>query len=290
MLKSYCHLCILGFAVIVLVLSGHTAIAQSLAERGNYLVNVIGACGNCHTPREKGQLDNSRELSGGFQTFDEPWFQVKGSNLTPDPDTGLGKWSATDIKRALLEGVRPNGVHLAPVMPFALYRTMTPADVDAIVAYLRGLKPIRNEVPTPLYKMETSKEEYPDAARPITEADMASPVKRGAYLAAIGHCMHCHSRRSTDVMPDYKGAWGAGGRVFTSPAGEAKTANISSDKTHGLGAWTDIEIKRSLTDGVSRDGRRLKPPMVGYAAYWSKLRTEDLDALVAWIRSIPPTQ
>lgn len=276
--------------MVAFALAGQSASGQSLADRGDYLVNVIGACGNCHTPREKGQPDLSRELSGGFQTFDEPWFRVKGSNLTPDPETGLGKWSDEQIKRALLDGVRPNGTHLAPVMPYALYRVMSAGDVDAIVAYLRRLKPIRSEVPTPVYKKEAPPEAYPDAARPMSQAELASPVKRGAYLAAVGHCMHCHSRRSTDVMPDYVAAWGAGGRVFKSPAGEAKASNISSHKTSGLGAWSDAEIKRALTEGVSRDGRKLKPPMVGYAAYWRKLKAEDLDALVAWMRSIPPVE
>jgi hypothetical protein len=124
----------------------------------------------------------------------------------------------------------------------------------------------------------------------MSEAELKTPVKRGAYLAAIGHCMHCHSRRSTDVMPDYVAAWGAGGRVFKSPAGEVKASNISSHKTSGLGAWSDAEIKRALTEGVSRDGRKLKPPMVGYAAYWRKLKPDDLDALVAWMRTIPPVE
>lgn len=290
MLESYRSFRILVAAMVAFALAGQSASGQSLADRGDYLVNVIGACGNCHTPREKGQPDLSRELSGGFQTFDEPWFRVKGSNLTPDPETGLGKWSDEQIKRALLDGVRPNGTHLAPVMPYALYRVMSAGDVDAIVAYLRRLKPIRSEVPTPVYKKEAPPEAYPDAARPMSQAELASPVKRGAYLAAVDHCMHCHSRRSTDVMPDYVAAWGAGGRVFKSPAGEAKASNISSHKTSGLGAWSDAEIKRALTEGVSRDGRKLKPPMVGYAAYWRKLKAEDLDALVAWMRSIPPVE
>ena len=87
-----------------------SAVAQSPVERGGYLVNTIGACSNCHTPRlppPGGGPNLELRLSGGFQTFNEPFFTVKGSNLTSDRDTGLGAWSEADIKRALTEGVRP---------------------------------------------------------------------------------------------------------------------------------------------------------------------------------------
>lgn len=264
--------------------------AAGLRERGDYLVNVIGACGNCHTPREKGQTDLSRQLSGGFQTFDEPWFRVKGANLTPDPETGLGKWSDADIKRAMIEGKRPNGSPLAPVMPFPLYGMMTSSDLDATVAYLRSVPAIRNPVQAPEYRKEAFNVSYPDSARPMTEEELRNPVKRGAYLAGLGHCMACHARRHIDSPPDFKGAWGAGGREFSSPAGKVIAGNISQHKEKGLGAWSDAEIRRSMTDGVSRDGRKLKPPMLDYAGYWKKLAPDDLDALVAWMRSIPPVE
>ena len=278
-------------AVVMVVVS--PAMAQTdpaLLARGDYLVNVIGACGNCHTPREKGQPDLTKQLSGGFQTFDEPWFRVKGANLTPDPETGLGRWSDAEIKSALLEGKRPNGTPIAPIMPFPLYRSMTPRDLDAIVAYLRSVPAIKNQVQAPEYRKEAFNVPYPDAIRQATDEELKQPVKRGAYLAALGHCMACHARRSVDAPPDFKGSWGAGGREFVSPAGKVTAANISSHKEKGLGAWTDAEIKRSLTEGVSRDGRRLKPPMLEYAGYWKSLMPEDLDALVAWLRSIPPIE
>lgn len=280
-------------SVAALVFAALPALAQTdpaLLARGDYLVNVIGACGNCHTPREKGQPDLSKQLSGGFQTFDEPWFKVKGANLTPDPETGLGRWSDADIKRALLDGKRPNGSPIAPIMPFALYRSMTPRDLDAIVAYLRSVPAIKNQVPTPEYRSEAFSVAYPEAVKPATEEELKQPTKRGAYLAALGHCMACHARRSVDTPPDFKGAWGAGGREFVSPAGKVVAANISSHKEKGLGAWSDAEIRRALTEGVSRDGRRFKPPMLEYAGYWKNLTGPDLDALVAWVRAIPAVE
>src|SRR3954467_13399879 len=94
-------------AAAFLTVSG-PGVAPTPVERGSYLVNSILTCGNCHTPRGPGGvIDMGKQLSGGPQTFDEPTFTVKGANITPDPETGIGKWSGDDIKRAMLEGKRP---------------------------------------------------------------------------------------------------------------------------------------------------------------------------------------
>jgi mono/diheme cytochrome c family protein len=119
-----------------------------LAERGNYLVNTIMACGNCHSPREaNGQLILEKAFSGGL-TFNTPAFVATAPNITPDPETGIGSWSDAEIKRALVEGMRPNhgrlaGVPLAAIMPANFYKALLPDDLDAIVAYLRTVKPVR---------------------------------------------------------------------------------------------------------------------------------------------------
>ncbi len=122
--------------------------AQTLLERGSYLVNGIMTCNHCHTPKDKagGNPIMERQFSGGAQRFNEIPFSATGSNITPDRETGIGNWSDADIKRALTEGVRPNGVQLATTMPYPLYKVLTPRDLDAVVAYMRSVAPIRNEV------------------------------------------------------------------------------------------------------------------------------------------------
>lgn len=267
------------------------AVAQETQlDRGSYLVNNIGACGNCHTPREKGVPDLSKRLSGGFQTFTEPWFVLKGSNITPDPETGIGRWSVADLKRGLIEGIRPSGTPLAPIMPFPFFNVLTTGDLDAMVAYLRSLPAIRNEVQPPVYKATAPKEAVPGAERAMTEDELRDPVKRGFYLASLAHCMACHSRRSEDEPPDFKNAWGAGGRIFRGGFGESVAANISAHKTKGIGAWSDAEVRRALVEGVSRDGRKLKPPMLDYVAYYKTWSDADMTALIAWMRAIPPVE
>src|SRR5262249_18861514 len=159
----------------------------------------------------------------------------------------------------LTEGVRPNGVPLALVMPYPFYKALTPRDLDAIVAYLRSVPAIRNEVQTPNYKAAQAPEVFPGAEKPMTEDALNDPVKRGFYLATMSHCMACHARRSEAEPADFKNAYGKGGREFKGPWGVSVTSNITSHKTSGLGAWTDAEIKRALTEGISKDGRKLKP-------------------------------
>ncbi|HEY2137002.1 MAG TPA: c-type cytochrome [Xanthobacteraceae bacterium] len=272
----------------VIVAAGIAA-AQTPHQRGSYLVNSIGACGNCHTPRQQGVPDLTKQLSGGFQTFDEPWFTVKGANITPDKETGIGNWDDADLRKVLLTGVRPNLTPLAPVMPYLFYRVMMPSDIDAIMAYLRSVPPIRNEVQPPTYKVSLVGAWRNGADRPMTADDLKDPVKRGLYLSSIAHCMACHSRASEAVPFDLKNNYGRGGREFRGPWGVSVTANISSS-AKGLGAWTDGEIRRALTEGESRDGHRLKPPMVDYVAYYKTWTPDDMDALIAWIRTIPPIE
>src|SRR5579862_8297337 len=121
-------------ALFVAVLAfGGAALAETPVERGSYLVNAIMTCGNCHSP--KGPLDvvAGKDFSGGLR-FNEPPFDVTAPNITQDKDTGIGKWSAADIKKLLVDNVRPSGVPLV-VMPTGFYDIITAGDLDAIVAY-----------------------------------------------------------------------------------------------------------------------------------------------------------
>lgn len=263
------------------------AAAETLLERGDYLVNHLMSCGNCHSPRGPGAA--ARALSGGVQVFDEPWFRVKGANITPDRETGIGAWSDADIKRAIAEGVRPNGTPLAETMPSAFFRILTPRDLDAVVAYLRSVPPVHSEVMAPVYKAATPPSPaYPPAARRFSDADLADPKQRGIYLSTIAHCMACHARTSEAAPADYRKTLGKGGRVFKGPWGETRSANITSSRTAGIGSWSDADLRRALTDGVTPDGRKLRPPMIDHVADYRTWNAADLDALVAWVRTIPP--
>jgi mono/diheme cytochrome c family protein len=262
--------------------------AETPIERGNYLVNAVMVCDGCHTPRGPGGLDMERRFSGGSIIWDTPAYIVRGSNITSDRDTGIGAWSEEDIKRLLTQGVRPNGVSVAPQMPYGFYRILTPGDLDAIAMYLKTVKPVRNEVPPPVYKAAAYSVPLPGAETSIGDTVPVDPVKRGFYLATLAHCMECHSRRP-DGVQDFKNWWGKGGYEMKGPFGSVIVSNISSHMEKGVGALTDADLKRALTEGIGRDGRVLKVPMARQR-FFSKMTEQDLNAIIAWVRTIPPIE
>jgi hypothetical protein len=83
-----------------------------------------------------------KQLSGGPQEWDRPTYKVRGANITPDKETGIGNWSEADIKRAITNGTRPNGTPLAPIMPYSFYKVFTASDLDAVVAYVQSVAPV----------------------------------------------------------------------------------------------------------------------------------------------------
>jgi len=258
--------------------------AQSdLVKRGDYLVNGILTCGNCHSPKGPQGDIAGKHFSGGL-SWDEPPFKVTAPNITQDKETGIGKWSDADIKKVLRTGIRPNGVHVAMVMPTGFYHIMTDGDLNAIVAYLKTLKPIKNKVADPIYKMPQAEHVFPGGEKPYTAAMMKDKVKKGYYLATIAHCMECHTPM-VKGQHNWAADLGRGGFEFPGPWGVSVSRNITSSKTKGIGGWTDAEIKRAITTGVSKDGSHLKPPM-GFH-YYATLTPGDLDAIVAYLRTVP---
>lgn len=277
-----------------------SAVAQgSPLERGRYLVTTIMACGNCHTPKDaQGQAIPGKELAGGGVGFDIPPFAGVAANITPDKETGIGAWSEAEIKRAITHGDRPDhgplaGKPLAVPMAANFFKAILPSDLDAIVAYLRSLPPVRNVLPTPLYRGPVRREAFALADRGFTELDMQDKVRRGAYLATIGHCLECHTPVENGAL-QFDIALGAGGRPFLPSFVKglperwtgAVSRNLTSHPEMGLGAWSNAEIKRAIGQGVGRGGRRLQEPMA--FAWYAGIRDEDLDAIVAYLRTLAP--
>jgi mono/diheme cytochrome c family protein len=270
----------LGLMAVVAVSA--TASAQNAVQRGDYLVNTIMTCGNCHTPKGPPAAIAGKDFSGGLN-WDEPPFKVTAPNITPDKDTGIGNWSAAEIRKSLIDGVRPNGVPLAPIMPSSFYAILTPGDADAIVTYLQSLKPVSNKVPDPIYKLPFSLHRFPGTEKPMAAADMADKVKHGFYLVSIGHCLECHTPMTKGRLELDK--IGKGGREFPGPWGTSVSRNITPSKTAGIGDWTDAEIKRAITEGKRKDGSPMKPPM-GYG-YYARMTDSDLNDVIAYLRTLP---
>jgi mono/diheme cytochrome c family protein len=275
-----------GFAALVIgvALAGTAGAQSDLVKRGDYLVNGILTCGNCHTPKGPTGDIMDKAFSGGL-SWDDPPFKVTAPNITQDKETGIGNYTDGELKQLMRKGIKRNGAPAAMVMPSGFYEIMTDDDLSAVIAYLRTIKPIKNAVPDPIYKMAQGHPIPPGGESPYTEAMLSDNVKRGFYVATIAHCMECH----TPMGPrgrEFANNLGAGGFEFRGPWGVSVARNITSGKTKGIGDWTDDEIKRAITQGVSKDGSKLKPPM-GFH-YYANVSAADLDAIVAYLHTVPP--
>ena len=252
-------------------------------ERGTYLMNSIVACGNCHVQRDKGKPLFDRGLSGGM-VFDEEPFKAFASNITPDAETGIGKWNAAQLIRSIREGIRPDGSLIGPPMPIAFYRGMSDDDVKAIVAYLRAQPPVKNSVPKSEYRIKLPASYGPPIDKKVVAPSPKERVKYGAYLAgALGHCMECHTPW-VKGHPDMK-QLGAGGNPFKGPWGVSVSRNLTPHQS-GLKGWNDTEIARATREGVRKDGSPLRPPMA--YGWYKNINDEDMTALVAYLRSLKP--
>lgn len=255
---------------------------QTPLERGRYLMNSIVACGNCHTPIGPQGPVAGQELAGRLLA-DEPPFTAYASNITPDPETGIGRWTDDQIVAAIREGRRPDGSIIGPPMPIELYRGMADEDVRAIVAYLRAVPAVRNAVPRSVYRIPLPPSYGPPVGT-VARPDPAQKLAWGAYLAGpLGHCTDCHSARLPTGAPDLEKGLGAGGMAFAGPWGISHAANLTPT---GLSRWSDDQVKQMITTGNRPDGSRMNPPM-GYGFY-RNISAADLDALVAYLRTLPP--
>lgn len=276
-----------GFVSLCLVLAAALpAVAQTAVERGRYLVEVLGACGNCHTPKGPTGDVPGKHLAGGFQ-LDDAFGTWVTPNITPDPDTGLGRWTDEEVVRAIREGRGRDGKTLGPPMPFDLYRRLADSDVQAIVAYLRTVAPVRNAVPRSRYTIPLPPAYGPPVGM-VPDPPRQDPVKYGEYLAGpVAHCMECHTPFLPDGRPDLTRP-GAGGLAFRGPWGVSYAANLTPDQDTGLGRAKDGDIIAALYGG-RRDGGRVLPPMPTQH-YVQGIAEPDLQAIIAYLRSLPPVQ
>lgn len=258
---------------------------DAMIKRGEYLINGPVACANCHTPRNPDfSFQAGMDFAGGFKIVDMA-FEVYSANITPDKETGIGNWTDDQIITALREGKDKDGKVIFPPMPIPTYNKMADEDVKAIVAYLHTLKPIS-------HKVDESKWNMPQQAMPPAQGLAAPPktdkVAYGGYIVnSLAHCFECHSSRGANGAPDFVNHLGAGGFDITlAPGMEVQTANITSDPETGIGKWSDADIKKAITQGMTPTGGHLSPPMP--YPFFKNMTDEDVDAVVAYIRTIPP--
>jgi mono/diheme cytochrome c family protein len=264
--------------------AGAPASIKEPLARGEYLARAAD-CIACHT------LPGGQPFSGGV-AFKTPFGTIYSSNITADNETGIGTWSDDDFVRALHAGVGKNGEPLYPAFPYTSYTALSRDDILDIKIYLFSLpvahapaKP--NEMSFPYNQrwglsfwnvLFLRKERF-------QQTQGKSDVwNRGAYLAtALGHCNECHTPRNVLF----------GLRHDQELAGEVlqgwKAYNITSDKTYGIGAWTDQQLIDYLSKGHAKGRGAASGPM-GEVVQNSLqyLAPEDVAALAAYLRDVEP--
>jgi mono/diheme cytochrome c family protein len=285
-----------------------TADTAALVARGDYLVNVLMGCNDCHTPMGPQGPDMTRYLAGIDCWVDiaPPLDNGQGCASTPNltgDATGLANRSDDELRAMLTQGLRPDGTALIPFMPYEFYAHLEAADVDAIIAYLRTVPPVEHRVaaseppftapPAPLPPVPMDLVPAPDPAHPDFEA-----ATRGRYLAVnTGACMSCHTPTLDPTSPihDWSRSF-AGGRTFPTawfgmpapPWPESiSTPNLTQHET-GLAAWTRDDIVRAMRDGVEPSGSRICPPMgSGPMGPFARLTEQDLNDIATYLLTLP---
>ncbi|MEQ8523442.1 c-type cytochrome [Gracilimonas sp.] len=216
-------------------------------ERGKYLANSVMLCTHCHSPQEKTKfthpIDKTMLGAGGNRFGAEEGFpgNYYASNLTP---ANLDNWTDGEIYRAVTEGVSKDGRALFPIMPYPNYAKMNKEDIYSIIAYLRTLDPVENEVPVSesFFPMNLIINTIPmESELAEEEPDKTDPVSWGKYLVTAASCMDCHTpmEQGTPIP----GMTLAGGMEFPMEDGSiVRTANITPDIKTGIGSWTEQQF------------------------------------------------
>jgi mono/diheme cytochrome c family protein len=244
--------------VLVLLSSVATADEGDSVERGKYLVRA-GGCVSCHTPPGGQKLAGGRALATPFGIFYSP-------NITPDPETGIGRWTDPQFLRALREGVRPDGADYFPVFPYPSFTGITDSDALAIKAYLFSLPAVRrqnrpHDVPFPFSWrfLQTGWKLLFFTPGPFhPEPERSAAYNRGAYLVtALAHCGECHTPRN------FLGALRSGQWLAGTPEGPdgQLVPNITPDPGTGIGRWQKEDVVELLKTGTTPEQSKVKGAM-----------------------------
>jgi len=251
--------------------------------RGRYLVHGALDCESCHSPKDwtqhGGPIAPGMELAG--QIADVPGFpgHVVIPNITPDPETGSGKWTDDQIARAIREGIKHDGTTLFPMMPYDSFKNLSDEDLAAVVVYLRSIPPVKNPLP-PMQVNFPVNYLVRAAPEPVTQAvpgpNMSDPVARGKYYVTLG----CGCHNPTDKL-----GYG-GGEHLKGPWGDVVSANLTPDPS-GISYYTEATFISAIRTGYV--GSRKLNPIMPFIQI-KNLTDDDLKAIFAYLRTLPPVK
>lgn len=249
-----------------------------------------GGCAGCHAA--KGAEGEERRKLGGGLALVTPFGTFHAPNISPDQQTGIGKWSAADFANAMLKGVSPSGQHYYPSFPYTSFARMKVEDVADLWAYMKTLPPVAkanvaHDLPFPfnirrglgLWKLLHL------SSKPVIAVDESDPqLVLGRYLVeGPGHCGECHTPRDVSGGLDMA-KWLGGGPA---PEGDGRIPNITSGKG-GIGSWAQSDIAYYLESGFTPDFDSVGGAMVEVQKNMALLDSADREAIAAYLKAVPP--
>ncbi|MBI2889400.1 MAG: cytochrome C [Nitrospirae bacterium] len=274
-------------------------ITPARLARGEYLARHVMACIDCHSDRDfghfAGPVVTGTEGKGGTRFGKELGLPgtLYGKNITP---AALGAWTDGEVARAITSGVGRDGEAFFPMMPYPNYRQIATEDLYSLIAYVRSLKPITNEVPKrelnfPLkYVARTLPRPYEPAPPP----NPSDTVARGKYLVIIASCADCHTPMNDRGQP-LPGMYMAGGNESELPWGTLRAANITPDVETGIGRVPREVFIKQFKGFSTPEGKRLPNGTDGFNTDmpWTEyggMTEGDLGAIYDYLRTIPPVK
>jgi len=252
------------------------------------LVFWAAGCASCHAA--EGAKDAALLELGGGRRFPSPFGTFVAPNISPDPDHGIGGWTALDLARAMTLGVSPDGRHYFPAFPYTSYARAGLQDIADLHAFLMTLPPVAtpsqpHEVPFPFgirRNLGVWKALYLDPSW-VLDGDLTAEEMRGRYLVeALGHCGECHTPRDALGGPD-RARWLAGGPV---PGGEGRFPNITPAKL----TWSEDEIVEYLTTGFTPDFDSAGGHMALVVGNLARLPAADRTAIARYLGRVPAAE
>lgn len=250
--------------------------------RGKYLVQGLMDCESCHSPKDWTQhgapVPEGKELTGQA-VADAPDFPGKMviPNITPDTETGIGKWTDDQIARAIREGIRNDDTTLFPMMPYEAFKNMSDEDLAATVVYLRSIPPVRNPLPPMQINFPVSYlvRGVPEpVTQPVAGPNLSDPVARGKYYVALG----CGCHNAVDKL-----GYGGGERL-KGPWGDVVSANLTPDAS-GIGYYNETTFINAIRTGYV--GARKLNSIMPFIQI-RNLTDDDLKAIFAYLKTLPP--
>lgn len=275
---------IFRLALVSAVVAGSAgAYAQADVKNGQYVAKAAG-CVGCHTDTKPGSV----RFAGG-RALDTPFGTFYGPNITPHRDTGLGKWSEADFRRAMRLGERPDGAHYFPAFPYPSFTGMTGADIRDLWAYLRSQPPVdrtsrAHDLRFPFgwrFGVTVWKWLFFTPGPFVADLQARPVLNRGAYLVRVlGHCGECHTPRN------FLGGPKSNRSLAGAKLPEGRTPNLTPTR---LKKWSDAQLKEFLRSGLTPDGDVAAETMDEVIRNTtSQLTPEDLAALIAYLRALRP--